>query len=102
MKAEDSVLDIGQERQLFVDYHIIDKLQGMQLVMHEPRHEGEVLRFDRPWEGAFCGYTSVLKDGDTYRLYYRGLPRIEHGTGLEALCYAESRDGTHWMRPNVG
>lgn len=30
-------------------------MNGSRLVLHEPRDEGFVLKFDKPWEGEFCG-----------------------------------------------
>src|SRR5215510_13972400 len=59
------------------------------------------LRFDKPWEGAFCGYATVIHDGPRYRLYYRGLPASgRDGSGAEVTCYAESRDGVTWTKPD--
>jgi hypothetical protein len=57
------VIDLGQRLELFVDHHLIDSLQGVRLILHSPRNEGAALAFDRPWEGAFSGYVTVLKDG---------------------------------------
>ncbi len=41
-----------------------DELLGTRLVLHHPRPAEVALRFDRPWEGAFCAYVTVLHDGD--------------------------------------
>lgn len=96
-------VDIGDGRQLFLDDHVVDRLDDVRLVLHEPRDEGIVLKFDRPWEGAFSGYATVIRDGDLFRLYYRGLPTAgKDGSRLEATCYAESRDGISWTKPDLG
>ena len=51
---------------------------------------------EEPWEDWVCSYTTVLRDGDIYRMYYRG--RIAGSwTG-----YAESNDGIHWTKPRLG
>lgn len=101
--AGEAPLHIGSRRELFVDHHLIDTLQGAQLKLHTPVRAGPVLKFDRPWEGAFCGYCTVIKDGDTYRLYYRGLPAAgRDGSNRETTCYAESKDGIHWTKPKLG
>jgi sialidase-1 len=71
---EGPVLQLGTQRELFVDHYLIAKMEGAQLRLHEPRREGIALKFDRPWEGGFSCYTTVIKDGGTYRMYYRGLP----------------------------
>jgi hypothetical protein len=102
-KANDKVIDIGSNRELFVDKYLIDKLDGVRMVLHHPRHEGPVMKFDKPWEGLFSGYCTVIKDGDLYRLYYRGTPKSgADGSGDESTCYAESPDGIHWTKPDLG
>ncbi len=93
-------IDIADRRQVFVDRYLIDTLDNARLVLHRPHDEGPVLHFDKSWEGAFCGYTTVIKDRDMYRLYYRGLPIAgKDGSANEKTCYAESRDGIHWDKP---
>ncbi|MCC6695647.1 MAG: hypothetical protein IT365_08450, partial [Candidatus Hydrogenedentes bacterium] len=48
-------------------------------------------------------YVTVIKDGDLYRLYYRGLPNSgKDGSDAEVTCYAESADGITFTRPNLG
>ena len=43
-------------------------------MLHPPQPREIVLKFDQPWEGLYCGYETVLKDGDVFRFYYRGMP----------------------------
>ncbi len=96
-------LPIGDRLELFVDDYLIDRMENTQLRLHEPCEAGVVLRFDRPWEGAFCGYITVLKDGDLFRMYYRGSSRTgREGVGHEVTCYAESKDAVSWRKPNLG
>jgi hypothetical protein len=97
------IIDLGSRLELFVDHFMIEKMDRVQLRLHEPKDEGIVLRFDKPWEGAFCGYVTVIKEGDLYRAYYRGLPNAgKDGSTVETTCYAESVDGIRWTKPNVG
>lgn len=95
---------IGTDRELFVDSYLIDRLQGVRLQLQRPRDEGNVFSFDKPWEQLFCGYTTVIKDGSLYRLYYRGYtsPRTRDNTNVEVTCVAESKDGKTWTRPDLG
>ncbi len=103
--ADDNVIDIGSRRELMVDHFLIDKLDNVQLVLNRPRDEGVALTFEQPWEGLFCGYCTVIKDKDTngedlYRLYYRGNPEPgADGDKDEVYCYAESKDGINWKKP---
>lgn len=95
-------IDIGSRRELFVDHFLIDQMDNVQLVLNRPRDEGIVVKFDKPWEGPFCGYCTVIKDGDLYRLYHRGLPEAgRDGDPMEVVCYAESQDGIHWTKPEL-
>ena len=99
-------IDIGTRRELFVDGHLIDKLVGAQRRMHEPVAREIAVVHDAPWEGAGSGYHSVIHDGDVYRMYHRGSKLgVENGrlkTGTQVYCYAESKDGIQWEKPNLG
>jgi hypothetical protein len=96
-------IDLGSRRELFADSFLVDQLTGAALALERPRDEGVVLRFDRPWEGRFCGYVTVLRDGPRFRLYFRGAPGVgRDGSDGEVTCYAESADGLAWTRPELG
>jgi hypothetical protein len=98
-----ATIELGSRLELFVDRYLVDSMKGVELRLHEPRDEGMVIRFDRPWEGPFCTYCTVIRDGELYRLYYRGCPTADAGSkNGETTCYAESNDGIHWTKPNLG
>ncbi|HCS49986.1 hypothetical protein [Rubinisphaera sp.] len=100
--AEDNVIHIGSRRELLIDHYLIDKLNNVRLVLNHPRDEGVALEFDKPWEGLFCGYCTVIKDGELYRLYYRGSPKGgADGNSNEVYCCAESKDGIEWTKPEL-
>lgn len=101
--AAAEVIDLGSGREIFVDRFLIDQMQGVRLELERPRDEGIAFRLDKPWEGAFSGYATVILDGSTYRMYYRGLPKSgKDGSAAEVTCVAESPDGVHWTRPELG
>ncbi len=101
--SDESVVDIADRRELFVDFELIEQLKECRFVQHAPRDEGIALKFDQPWEGLFCGYSTVIRDGYHYRLYYRGRPDGgADGDEGEVTCYAESLDGRHWTKPDLG
>ena len=97
--VQSQVHDIGSRLELFVDHYLIDKLDGTKLQLHHPQDAGTVLTLDKPWEGAYCGYSTIFQDGDLYRMYYLGYPIDPPGN---FTCYAESKDGIHWRRPELG
>ena len=96
--AGSETLDIGSRLELFVDYHLIGQLKGTRLQLQEPQSAGVAIAYDRPWEDKSAFYTTVLKDGDTYRMYYQSRNFAPPGY----TCYAESEDGIHWTRPSLG
>ncbi len=67
--AQTPVVDIGDRLELLVDRHVIDRMSGAELRLNRPVDAGPVLYFDKPWEGAFAAYVTVLHDGSLYRLY---------------------------------
>jgi hypothetical protein len=98
-----AAIQIEDRRELFIDEYLIEHLEGARLRLHEPVPAGVALRFDRPWEGAFCGYVTVLHDSNRFRMYYRGSPIAgKDGAPTEVTCYAESLDGISWVKPNLG
>jgi len=104
MKCEknNEILELGTRRELFIDHYLIDRLENAQLRLHPPRPAEKVLTLELPWEGQYCGYFTVIKDDEQYRMYYRGLPKHQHGPNIEVTCYAESQDGITWTKPNLG
>ena len=111
--TEDAV-DIGSRLELFVDDHLIENMEGVELRLHSPRSAGKTFDFDQPWEGNVSWQLGVFKDGDIYRMYYMGRsdPTYARKAGLRPdetlvpehphfLCYAESQDGIHWTKPEL-
>ncbi|MSR31387.1 MAG: hypothetical protein EXR99_07775 [Gemmataceae bacterium] len=97
-----SPVDIGSRKELFVDGFLIDSLNGARLALHPPVAREIVHTFDKPWEGVYSGYLTVLKDQNKFRMYYRGLPVAKHSLDAEVTCLVESKDGIEWTRPTVG
>ncbi len=101
----DEPLDIGSRLELFVDDYLIGEMTEdvhQQLIEPEPREV--VLVTDEPWEGNTSGYYSLFRDGDIYRMIYRGWQHDQEKRAAhqEVTCYAESVDGIHWTKPNLG
>ena len=100
---------IGSRRELFVDESLVEKMLGKaELRLQHPIPQAIVLEHNEPWEGSGCVYHSVFRDGDLYRMYYaaghlevtpQGVNAGAHG---QFCCYAESDDGIHWRKPNLG
>ncbi|MFN0167585.1 MAG: hypothetical protein ACKV22_14240 [Bryobacteraceae bacterium] len=100
-------------RQLFLDERSITSKEGVSLKLHSPIPREIVLTADKPWEGQTLAYVTVLKDGDRYRMYYRASgppigspPKAARGDKAQMdwsyTALAESRDGLHWTKPELG
>lgn len=102
--AASEPIHIGARRELFVDRELIASLRGAELRLATPVYAGPALSLDRPWEGAFSGYTTLIAEpGGRFRMYYRGVPASgRDGNEAEITCCAESRDGIRWSRPGLG
>jgi hypothetical protein len=97
------VIELGYSREIFADKYLLDRLAGVTLEKKTPVDEGPVLFFDEPWEGIFCGYCTVIRDGNKFRAYYRGLPVDgKDGSDAETTCMSESDDGIIWKKPELG
>lgn len=102
-------VDIGSRRELFVEDSLIESLSGgARLRLHEPTPREIAIEHDAPWEGTGSGYHSIFQDGDRYRMYYKAW-HIEVKDGRADTkshplfcCYAESEDGIHWHKPELG
>ena len=82
-------------------------MKGARLQLHRPTPRDVSLVRNKPWEGNVSGYTTVFQDGGLYRMYYRGTdtvytPGKVTSPHREVVCYAESKDGVHWTRPELG
>jgi hypothetical protein len=102
-------IEIGTRRELFVDDHMIQQLLGgAELRLHQPTPREIAIVHDEEWEGTGCGYHSIFKDGELYRMYYKAwhIEVSESGVNTKRhplfCCYAESDDGVHWRKPKVG
>lgn len=102
MGQENGILDIGDHRELFLDHYLVEELSNVEFRLNHPHEEQAVLKFDKPWEGPYSAYTTIIKDKDVYRAYYRGKDATgKDGSSNEVTCYAESQDGLHWIKPKL-
>ncbi len=98
-------LDVGTRRQVFIDNLFQENAKGIELRVHQPKKTGEfTMKPEHPWEQGGVGpYSSVLKEGDTYHMWYHVMSTVQWhtGDGLGSICYARSKDGIHWEKPPI-
>ena len=93
--ATHEALDIANRRQLFLDDRFFASASNVELVVHEPRKTGErTIVPDKAWErGGIDNYSCVIEESGNYHLWY---------PSDGGLCYAKSKDGITWEKPNLG
>ncbi len=102
------MINIGSNRELFVDDFIVDtEKTTAKAVLGKPVRRECVFLNDAPWEGNGWIYYTVLQDEDIFRMYYITVTQYnedksEHKHQFCRNCYAESKDGIHWTKPNLG
>ena len=96
---------VGSRLELFVEPQLVATMKGVEYRVHRPEPREVVLVTDKPWEGNTCAYYTIFQDDDRYRMYYRGShfdEKTRKAGHREVTCYAESRDGIHWAKPELG
>ena len=103
-------IDPTVNRQLFLDDHAVEQMEGVTRVLHRPEKQGPVLRADvgrgqndvqarnaphwnpekQVWEWFYWGYYEVPEHGPYAR------------TDWFVNCYATSTDLVNWEKPSLG
>jgi len=91
--------DIGGRLEMFVDGRLVDHMSNVRLLMHSPVPREIAFTPDAAWEGGNSAYFTIFRDGDKYRMYYRGCGPNEND--WEFTCLAESTDGVTFTRPDL-
>ena len=103
-------INISSRLEPFWDSFLLDEAKTTaELKGFSPVKKEKVFTCDAPWEGDGCDYFNLFFDDGIYRMYYLGWSmKGEVGnTGISSelhirICYAESRDGITWIKPNLG
>ncbi len=108
------------QKQLFLDDFIVAESDGLDRTLHHPvdYEKNPVMLPEHPWEHRRIPFGSVLYSPAErmFRCWYLALNiydsrpgfrgyRKEHHMPLDEaafICYAESEDGIHWHKPNLG
>ncbi|HQE82799.1 MAG TPA: hypothetical protein PLM14_07330 [Candidatus Hydrogenedentes bacterium] len=112
-RAAAEPLTIDSEKQLFLDDRVIESSTNVERVMNPPYQPLEpVLIANAPWELAEHAHVwnsaTVRKEDGKIRLWYHLLTLREEAreTGPvakgEYVAYAESEDGIHFVKPELG
>lgn len=99
------MINIGTKRECFFDNYLIDTDKSCaKILLHKPEIKEITMTLDKPWEGDGSDFFNFFYDEGIYRMYYLGwdFEHLRSGKGSIKVCYAESRDGISYSRPNLG
>lgn len=97
------VLRLGDRKWVTWDGSLFESTEGIAFEMQPPHRTGDrCLTADKPWESwQIGGFHSLLQDEGRFRLWYCVSHGVRHGEEY-AVAYAESEDGIHWTKPDLG
>lgn len=99
--AEDETAGEHPFRRLFLDAMVTEESEGLRRVFHPARkYRGNpVIRADKPWEGTGIAVGgTAMRRGKKITVRYKCWP----GKTTGGACMAESVDGIHFTKPNLG
>ena len=116
------LIEVGKQKQLFVDDFVIDDTRGVTQTLNQPtKYVGNPVMIPLyPWEGKVSLYGTVWHDPDSgFRMWYQGyggnaVPPMakdisdspwkdfDASSLLYVIGYATSHNGVHWERSNQG
>jgi predicted GH43/DUF377 family glycosyl hydrolase len=86
-------------RSAFAAEPAVEQLPGFQV---SQRTAEPLLRSDKPWEDYCIGYCQVMRIGDDWHVWYDAYDHNYKNDSDGHLCYAKSRDGVTWEKPQLG
>ncbi len=113
-------LEARKQLQLFIDDSFVERTSHLERVLHQPDdiNSNPVIVSEHPWEHRRIPFGSVLwfPDEGKFKCWYltlniydsrpgfRGYRKQHHVPIHEAafICYAESKDGVNWTKPELG
>lgn len=92
-------------RYSFVDLRGIWDIQGLVQRFHAAdKRPGPVLEADKPWEKCGTSLPSVVYRDGRFQMWYQvyGMSPDDIQGNPDVIAYAESDDGVHWEKPDLG
>ena len=94
-----ALAELPPPRHLFLDPALLQEMEHVALHVNPPQQRELVIRPDQPWEQLMITfYLTVCDEGGKLRLWYTCRDKAK----LPNVAYAESVDGVHWTKPNLG
>ena len=95
------MINLGNNRECFFDDYLINTYKTTaEFRLHKPTPREIVLTHNEQWEGDGCNYHNIFFDNGVWRMYYLAWKMLDGNDGVR-VCYAESKDGIHYEKPNL-
>jgi len=94
--------EIGSRVEMFADEWLIERMRGARLLLHSPERREVALEMNAAAEDHNAAYFNFFEDNGIIRMYYRGSASDIHDSEMQTVDYAESADGIHFTRPELG
>lgn len=103
--AKDSTV-LNSKTQILVDDLLIERMDNVMRTLNNPNRavENPVLKPDQDWEGSLIlqpGTVLYDEEEHIFKMWYNSLPTASKPDIEEFICYATSKDGIHWTRPQL-
>ncbi len=95
-------IDLGTRKHLFIDFSLIDQADDVSLRVNPPIVGGVAIHRDRAWEHHIHFMNSVIDDNGLARMWYASSNMGAGNLHSYRWGYAESLDGVHWRKPDLG
>ncbi len=103
LKNPPSVIDVTVGRQLFVDDFLVEQTDLAPVYHRAKKYEGNpILKPEKPWEIEQSPTARPTSGGVWFDEEEKIFKMWYEGAFLHNMCYATSKDGIHWDRPDLG
>lgn len=95
----------AHQRQLFLDDHIVEGIEGIERALHQPVKQGPVLKAEASWEGICIAVFSPpmwIPEEGVFKQIYECRYQTSKGKSGHRYAIALSEDGVRWEKPNLG
>ncbi len=105
--SHERLVDVGMEKQLFVDDHVIDSMEGAFRMLNQPvKYEENPILELKPAQKVggpelVATMGSVIYDAEE-QLFKMWYDAASYNWSSVFLCYATSKDGYQWDLPDLG
>ena len=94
-----ALAELPPSRHLFLDPAALPEMENVALRVNPPERRELIIQPDRPWEQLMISfYLTILDEDGKLRIWYICRDKANHAN----VAYAESCDGVHWIKPNLG